>query len=327
MGGVECTRFELYVCLRVSFNQSFAAWNASNETDIRGIFTGADALFEVQVQVQHANWPDETGWTLRDSTGTVLSSQSVGSFNTEYGAIAGASLVTFGTYTFEMTDTEEDCICCTYGSGSFSIAVNGETAISNEGRFNDSVTETFEVRVPTPSHFLVFETREELREAVDWYLANNCKITLVSRNYGWPIGVWDVSKIQDFSYLFSADESVVLERFNPAAATFNEDISRWEVLSATTMTSMFAGARSFDQPIGNWNVSSVTDMSFLFARATSFNEPLGDWHVSSVTSMRSMFNHATSFIWPLRDWEVSSVRDMSYMFAYAFSLMSRMKRP
>jgi hypothetical protein len=126
---------------------------------------------------------------------------------------------------------------------------------------------------------LRFDTTSELRYAVDVYLVDNSTDTLVARSYGWPIGVWDVSKIQDFSYLFSADESAFSEHFNPAAANFNEDISGWELSSATTTTSMFAGAVSFDQPIGSWNVSGVQDISFMFSRAISFDEPLGDWNV------------------------------------------------
>jgi surface protein len=164
-----------------------------------------------------------------------------------------------------------------------------------------------------------FLTTVELRDAVDDYLANNSSESSVARIYGWPIGVWDVSQIEDFSYLFSADEAVFGERFNTAAANFNEDVSGWEVSSATTMTSMFAGARSFDQPIGNWNVSRVTDMSFMFSRALSFDEPLEGWNVSSVMNMGYMFYSATSFNQPLGDWEVSTVRDMRYLFSYATS--------
>jgi surface protein len=124
---------------------------------------------------------------------------------------------------------------------------------------------------------LRFETTSDLRGAVDAYLTHNSEDSALALRYGWPIGVWDVSKIQDFCYLFSADEFDFADRFNPAAVTFNESILGWEVSSsATNMTSMFAGARSFDQPIGNWNVSSVTDMSFFFSFATSFDQPLGD---------------------------------------------------
>jgi surface protein len=222
-------------------------------------------------------------------------------------------------YTFEMTDTAGDGICCGFGSGSFSIAVHGETVISNNGQFGNIAQETFEVRASTPSRFLVFETTEELREAVDLYLVDNSTNTLVARNYGWPIGVWDVSKIQDFSYLFSADESVVLERFNPAAATFNEDISRWEVSSATSMIFMFDGAASFDKPLGDWNVSSVTNMRSMFYKAASFNQSLADWNVSRVANMPTMFYEASSFDQPLAGWNVSSVKNMRFMFAYSTS--------
>jgi hypothetical protein len=67
-----------------------------------------------------------------------------------------------------MTDTGRDGIYCGTGVTSFIIALNGETVFSNDGRFHDIVQETFEVRAPTSSRFLVFETREELREAVDF---------------------------------------------------------------------------------------------------------------------------------------------------------------
>jgi surface protein len=120
------------------------------------------------------------------------------------------------------------------------------------------------------------ETNEDLRRAVDLYLADNRNDTLVAQTYGWPIGVWDVSRIQDFSYLFAASKMYDIDhRFNTNAENFTEDITLWNVSSATTMRSMFQGSTSFDQPIGNWDTSSVTSMSFMFHKATSFNRPLG----------------------------------------------------
>jgi surface protein len=133
-----------------SFNMSLADWNISNETDSRGIFAGADGVVEVQVQVQHDAIPKETGWTLRDSTGTLISCQSTGSFNTWYGTVAKTSSVALGTYTFEMMDAAGNGICCVFGLGSFSIVVNGESAVSNNGQFGNVVQETFEIRAPTP---------------------------------------------------------------------------------------------------------------------------------------------------------------------------------
>jgi hypothetical protein len=161
-----------------------------------------------------------------------------------------------------------------------------------------------------------FGTTIELQSAVDDYLADNSVGTLVARTYGWPIGVWDVSKIQDFSYLFAAGGP---ERFNPAAASFNEDITRWDVSSATSMESMFVGASAFNQPIGAWDVSSATDMNGMLGLATSFNQPIGAWDVSSVQTTGQMFYAAISFDQPLADWDVSSVINFNLMFKAATS--------
>jgi hypothetical protein len=52
----------------------------------------------------------------------------------------------------------------------------------------------------------------------------------------------------------SADDVEDTGRFNRPAATFNEDISGWDVSSATTLTSMFESVTSFDQPFRNIHV-------------------------------------------------------------------------
>ncbi len=68
-------------------------------------------------------------------------------------------------------------------------------------------------------------------------------------------------------------------------ATFNKDISAWNVKSVTNMSDMFDNAQNFKQNIGNWDVSSVTNMGNMFKNAHSFNQSLNSWDVSSVQSM------------------------------------------
>jgi hypothetical protein len=97
------------------------------------------------VEVVHDEFPDETGWTLRDSAGALIASQLTGSCNTEGGTTVETLNVIAGTYTFVMTDSAEDGICCDFGSGSFKITVDGETVISNNGEFLGSVQEAFVV--------------------------------------------------------------------------------------------------------------------------------------------------------------------------------------
>jgi surface protein len=163
---------------------------------------------------------------------------------------------------------------------------------------------------------LCFDTATKLREAVDLYLTDNRSDSLVAIIYGWPIGDWCVSNIQDFSELFSVDR-------NPKAVNFNEDVSRWDVSHARTMRSMFAGSSdastSFNQPLGDWDVSSVTDMSYMFHRAFAFDQTLADWDVSSAMNMSAMFYLSKSFNQPLEKWDVSSVTDMNRLFRFASS--------
>jgi hypothetical protein len=99
---------------------------------------------QVAIEVHHDLHPEETGWTLRDSTGELIAGQSTGSFSTVSGTVVQTFDVSVGKYTFEMTDTFGDGICCRDGSGSFKIIVNGETVVSNDGQFGDTVEETFE---------------------------------------------------------------------------------------------------------------------------------------------------------------------------------------
>jgi hypothetical protein len=93
----------------------------------------------------HDEFPVETGWTLRDSAGALIARQFTGSYNTEGGTTVVTRNITAGIYTFIMTDSFGDGICCEQGSGSFKIFVDGETAISNNGEFLESVQETFDV--------------------------------------------------------------------------------------------------------------------------------------------------------------------------------------
>jgi surface protein len=137
-----------------------------------------------------------------------------------------------------------------------------------------------------------FSTNEELRQAVKKYCGCNKRYRSYThcrpqdaeefaQTYGYPINKWDVSNLQDFSYIFWNED------------TFNEDISSWNVSNATTMRQMFFEARSFNQNLSRWNVQNVTNMHAMFEGADAFNQNISDWKVSNVTNMIQMFRNAT----------------------------------
>ncbi len=114
------------------------------------------------------------------------------------------------------------------------------------------------------------------------------------------ISGWDVSNVTDMGGMF-------------ADSNFDGDISGWDVSGVRDMAGMFSGT-PFNGDISGWDVSKVRDMGGMFHRAPSFNQDISGWDVSKVTDMGYMFDTAASFNGNLSGWDVSRVTDMSGMF-------------
>ncbi|UII33495.1 M4 family metallopeptidase [Fulvivirga ulvae] len=85
------------------------------------------------------NYPEETSWTLENSSGTVIASGGT------YGSLPDGSTVTetfnlaAGEYTFTINDTYGDGICCSYGNGSYTLTDNGSgETLASGGSFGSS---------------------------------------------------------------------------------------------------------------------------------------------------------------------------------------------
>lgn len=123
------------------------------------------------------------------------------------------------------------------------------------------------------------------------------------------ISGWNVSNVTDMTRMFYL------------ATMFNQNIGAWDTHSVTNMSGMFSGALAFNQNLSGWNVSNVTDMSNMFGGALAFNQHIGGWDTSSVTTMRGMFEDTSFFNQDLAGWDVSQVTSMQNMFngAVAFN--------
>lgn len=95
----------------------------------------------IEVTIVTDNYPTETSWTLTDMcTGTqVASRSSYSGANTQY-----TDTYTFcaAQYDFTINDSYGDGICCSYGSGSYTIKYQGQTAATG-GAFASTETKTF----------------------------------------------------------------------------------------------------------------------------------------------------------------------------------------
>eukprot|EP00978_Attheya_sp_CCMP212_P021638 scaffold63473_cov33-Attheya_sp.AAC.1 len=158
-------------------------------------------------------------------------------------------------------------------------------------------TDVIDQKAPVPRK--PFQTRDELKTALQKYTRYDATdADSLAETYGWPIDKWDVSVVQDFSFVFRSYKS------------FNESIGSWDVSNATSMQHMFCDVTSFNQDISSWNTSSVTNMGWMFNGAASFDQDISSWNTSSVTYIRAMFRSAASFNQDISSWNTSSVLDM-----------------
>ncbi len=109
--------------------------------------TGSD----VTVTINLDNYPEETSWSITDSSGNTVASGGT------YGNQADGSTVTEtlclndGCYDFTINDAYGDGICCGYGNGSYSVTgVAG--SLASGGEFGTSETTNFCLSgAPTPT--------------------------------------------------------------------------------------------------------------------------------------------------------------------------------
>ena len=230
--------------------------------------------------------------TVKDQTGAVMSGQTV----TWTSSDAAIATVTNGTVTAVAGGSAT--ITATSGSLSatasvtiplFLTAANGVTVVCT----NAAVGDTGVVNGVT------YTKRD--RAGLD---------ALIDANELSSFSTSCISETTDLSLMFIDED----DSPKPAAATFNEDISSWDVSSVTTMYAALALADLFNQDIGSWDVSNVTTMRSMFYNASAFNQDIGSWDVSNVTNMYQMFLNAVAFNKDIGDWDVSSVTDMTRMF-------------
>jgi len=91
---------------------------------------------------------------------------------------------------------------------------------------------------------------------------------------------WNVSNVQRFNGIF---------RNTP----FNQDISNWNMSSATRVDQMFFDATEFNQNIGGWTLSNCTNMGYLFFNCDAFDQDISGWDINQVSAFTSFMQSAT----------------------------------
>lgn len=124
-----------------------AANNGVNAT----VAAAANAVSQyVTVNITTDYYASETAWTIKNSAGATVA-QGGGNWNDMTTGQAGQTvqapvLVTLNPsqcYTFEITDSYGDGICCAYGNGAFSLVDANGTTIASGGEFASVDTRAF----------------------------------------------------------------------------------------------------------------------------------------------------------------------------------------
>ena len=85
------------------------------------------------------NYPGETTWTVTDAAGTTVASG--GPYATAATEYVEQVCIDAGCYTFTISDSFGDGVCCAYGTGAYTVSSNG-TVVASGGEFTTAeVTE------------------------------------------------------------------------------------------------------------------------------------------------------------------------------------------
>lgn len=104
----------------------------------------APTTTDLSLTITFDNYPEETSWTLKNSSGTTVASGGT------YGSQADGSTLVIpingladDCYDFTISDAYGDGICCSYGSGSYTLEVSGGAVLASGGSFGSSEVTNF----------------------------------------------------------------------------------------------------------------------------------------------------------------------------------------
>ena len=187
------------------------------------------------------------------------------------------------------------------GGNSKSDSVEGPNSYFQAPSQDDSIEEDL-FRGPKQS----FGSAFELQTAVQLY--SDYDRTSV-RKYGKSISEWDVSNIEDFSYLFDS------RRIGNEELLIDESFHLWNMSRAKTLEGMFLGQRRFrGNGLEHWDTSLVTSLRSTFADCLRFNGDLSKWETRHVKDMSFILAGSSGFVGNISAWNTSSVTSMEYAF-------------
>lgn len=98
---------------------------------------------DVTVSITLDNYPEETSWTITNSGGSVVASGGTYGSQPDGSTVNISNCLPDGCYTFTINDTYGDGICCSYGSGSYTVSDEFGVTHASGGSFSTSEATDF----------------------------------------------------------------------------------------------------------------------------------------------------------------------------------------
>ena len=250
-----------------SFNGNISTWNVSQVTDMNGMFAGATSFNQDIFSWDVSKVTNMAGMFSFSYFNGNISSWDVSSVRNMAGMFYYSS--------FNGNISSWDVSSVTDMQSMFGAADFNGTSPPGTSRRSPTCSECFTMPPPStatspPGTSPRSPNMRPMSVTEETSQVRDMGYMFSGASFNGNISSWDVSSVRDMGYMFSG-------------ASFNGNISTWDVSSVTDMGRMFFGASSFNGNISTWDVSSVTDMGRMFFGASSFNDNISAWNVSSVT--------------------------------------------
>ncbi len=98
--------------------------------DFSVVTASAPVCTNVNINLKFDNYPEETSWQITNASGQVVQSGGTYRSQPDGSSLTITKCLDSGCYTFKISDVYGDGICCSYGSGNYSVTSNGVTLVS-----------------------------------------------------------------------------------------------------------------------------------------------------------------------------------------------------
>jgi hypothetical protein len=98
---------------------------------------------DVTLTINLDNYPEETSWTITDANSNVVASGGTYGSQPDGSQVVEMACLVDGCYDFTIYDSYGDGICCSYGTGDYTLEDNNGVVVASGGAFGSSETTNF----------------------------------------------------------------------------------------------------------------------------------------------------------------------------------------